>query len=583
MTSSADNLVYLFDHMRDRVEREREEMHDYQDECLDFLYCNPFSAAFLDTGLGKTATLLTLCDILLTKEETKKILVIAPIRVACQTWPNEIKKWGHTCWMSHTVIRAEDDDPEVISASRRATAEFKTRADYQELVDVRQKAVRAAEIDVFVAASPMERKEAKERLRAAWALPSAQGAGGKAATATKEEIRCRKMEEKTDIHIIDVEHIKWLVYKHTEMVSEVKNGRRRKVRRVTHWPYDTVIIDESSKFKEHDSDRYRSLEFVRRGPWIKRLHESTATPAAESYMGLFAQVFLMDRGKRLGNNITAYRDSFFRIKPHSKYTWELMPGQKEIISDKIADICLVMKSKDYLDEEDPLFLKRPINFTTAQLKQYKKFERDCILEAPLLGPDHEPTVIEAETAAALSGKLLQLSSGAVYGNDGRVHHFHDHKVEDLEELIDELQGSPIMVAYWYKSSLTRLKKRFPKAQTMDKAGKRLAAWNRGEIPILLVHPASIGHGLNMQEGPGHDIYFFDMCWSYELYYQLYRRLHRQGQKARVNVHLPQMVDTNDCLVSDRLLMKEDAQEFLFDRIRAYRRRMVKRATLRMAA
>lgn len=579
--SGARRLELIWEHMRDAVERERDELHEYQEECLDFLRDNPFSAAFLDTGLGKTATLLTLIDELLTNESILRVLIIAPIRVATQTWPNEIAKWGHTCWLPYTVIRAEDDDPEVISAGKVANDNFKARADYQELKAARDKAVWRAQFALDTADDAMGRKEAQEALKLAQALPSARGEAGRAATAAKEAIRCRKLAEKTPIHIIDIEHIKWLVQKHTEWKVKVKGRSRKRYREVVDWPYDMVVIDESSKFKDHGSDRYKHIEAVRRGPWIKRLHELTATPAAESYMGLFAQVFLMDKGERLGANITSYRDRFFRNKPHSKsrFQYELMPGMQEVISDKIADICLVMRSRDYLDEEDPNFITRPINFQPWELKRYKRFEREFLLDVG----DAEETVIEAETAAVLSSKLLQLSSGTVYGNDKRVHHFHDYKLDDLDELIESLQGSPIMVSYWYKPSLARLKKRFPTGQTMDKAGKRLKDWNAGKIPILFVHPASIGHGLNMQEGPGHNIYFFDMCWSYELYYQLYRRLHRQGQQYRVNVHLPQMVDTIDCLVSDRLLAKEDAQEFLFARIRAFRRKMVKRQQMRIAA
>jgi hypothetical protein len=562
-----------------------EQLHDYQGEAVEFLYNTPFSAAFMDTGLGKTSTILTLLNRLFEREETKRVLIIAPIRVANQTWPNEIKKWSHTWWMSHSVLRAEDDDPEVISAGRAAREAFKNREDIGDLAEARRKAQDEVEWLTLMEDGPQAQdalKAARERL---YAIPTAQQADGKARTAMKETIRQRKLAEKTDIHIIDIEHIEWLIDQFSEWKEVVRRGVRKRKREVVNWPYDTVIIDESSKFKDHKTDRYAALVSTRIKPQVKRLHELTATPAAESYMGLFAQIYLLDRGERLGNNITFYRDTYFRLKPRSKYVYELMPGMQEVISDKIADLCLVMKARDYIKTEEPLFLSRKINMTPEQLKQYKTFEREFILETP------EGELIEAVSAGALSGKLLQLASGAVYDEKKRYHIFHDHKLEDLEELVEELSENstttPLLVSYWYKSSLDRLKKRFPKAIVADKQGKFVKPWNEGKIKMLLVHPASIGHGLNMQAGPGHNIYFYDMCWSYELYYQLYCRLHRQGQKYRVNVHLPQIVGTNDVLVADRLLEKEDAQEFLFDRIRAYRKRLKalndNRQRVRMAA
>lgn len=546
--------------------RKRVDMHVYQDEIIEFLYDNPFSAAFLDTGLGKTVSALTLILRLLLEGSSERVLVVAPIRVANQTWPTEIAEWDHLCGLDYEVIRAEDDDPEIVSAGRVALAEFKCRPDYRQLLEDR----RWAE---FFAVSDEDKTEVR-------AIPTAEGEAARARTAAKEALRQHKIGNTKSIHIIDIEHLTWLVNQHSKWVEVKRKGKIRRKRVIVDWPYDMVIIDESSKFKDYKTSRYKALNAVRAGPWIKRMHELTATPAAESYLGLFAQIHLLDQGERLGSNITAYRDKYFRLKPRSKFVYELMPGSEEKIGDLIADISMVMKSNEYLDEQDPLFLPRRIRMEPALLKQYRKFEREFIMSVPV-GEDAPNVVIEAANAGVLSSKLLQLSSGAIYDDTKKWHETHRHKLEDLEQLVDELEGSPLIIAYWYKSSLARLRKLFPKASVFDATGKIVKPWNDGKVPLLLMHPASVAHGLNMQYGPGRDIYYFDLPWSYELYYQLYRRIHRQGQTLQCRIHLPQMIGTNDELVADRLLAKEDAQEALFERIRMYRRRFKER--MRMAA
>lgn len=529
------------------VERTQADMHAYQDQAVKFLLDHRFAALFIDTGLGKTVIVLTLLTILYMQEKFKKALIVAPIRVAAHGWPNEIAAWQHTAFLRHSVIRAEDDDDEVLLAGKCAY------------------------------------EDAREWL----ATPAeAQAASGKAKTLKKEELRKQRAEDNCAIHLIDHHHLEWLIDQYSEWVV-VKKGTKPR-RKIVGWPYDIVVIDESSSYGAVGNARFRALAQVRLQGFVDRLIELTATPAADTYMKLFSQIFLLDKGKRLGRFITHYRRKFFDYNDYSK-TYKLKEGADEAISALIADICLVMKSADYLEEKEPLFLPRRIDLTEFQLAQYQKFERDFILTLA----DGER--IEAVTAAALSGKLLQFASGAVYRdlrdvldepeNAEKKHpwsQIHNHKIEDLQELVEELDGSPILVAYWYKSSLERLRKAFPDAAVMDKAGKvasRHGPWNSGKIKMLLVHPASVGHGLNMQYGPGHDLYMFDMCWSYELFYQLYRRLHRQGQKLQVRIHLPMVRGTVDMLVWARLKMKEDAQEVLFNWIRKLRKQM----TMRKAA
>ncbi len=528
------------------------EMHLYQDTAIDFMKKTPFSALFIDTGLGKTIICLTLILWLFATGKTKKVLVVAPVRVAAQTWPSEVGDWDHLAGLDFTVIRAEDDDPEVISAYKAAL--FAAKLDPEIHAAARRYKRGLLELG--------DTAEGAEASRKAYVARKAASRAGKAATARKEKLRHKRRLSKAPVHIINIEQLEWLIDQYT--VWRTKRGKPK--RQIVGWPYDTVFLDESSKFKDHNIARFQALAAVVVQGFITRLHELTATPAAESYMGLFAQLFLLDRGERLGKNITAYRNAYFQYFPFAR-SYKLLPGSEDRISAKISDICLVMKSGDYLDEQEPLILDRKIHMTAEEAKQYNRFENNFILTL------EDGEEIEAETAGALSGKLLQLASGAVYAKDGTTRIIHDHKIEDLAELVEELQGSPIMVAYWYKSSLARLRKAFPFATVMDETGKCVTPWNAGKIRMLLVHPAGVGHGLNMQYGPAHHIYFFDMCWSYELFYQLYRRLHRQGQVRRVTVWLAQMAGTKDELVAGRLTQKKDAQEVLFDWIKKIRRLM----------
>lgn len=550
MSSLASRIAAKLAH----IERREEDMHDYQRQAFEFLLANPFCALFIDTGLGKTIIVLTLLVFMLQRGMCKKVLIVAPVRVAAQTWPNEIAAWEHTAWLGHTVIRAEDDDAEVISAGKLGARRGKALAEAQ-IETLRELGQTDDGIKEYV------------RKRTATAAQKAQ-------TAKKEELRQRRRKSNADIHVVNREALQWLVDQYSEWTVKTRNGKKRRVRKVVGWPYDVVVLDESSSFKDYSTARFKALSAVRQQGWIKRLIELTATPAAESYMGLFAQVFLMDKGKRFGRFITTYRDNYFvKVGKTEHQNYKLRPGADKQIGDCIADICMVMKSSDYLEEQEPLFLNRMIDMSEFELAQYRRFERESILDLD------DGDYIEAETAAALSAKLLQLASGAVYDKDRRARLIHNHKIEDLAELVEELQGSPLLVAYWYKSSLARLRKAFPDAVVMDKAGKvvsRHGPWNTGKVKMLLVHPASVGHGLNMQYGPGHDLYMFDQCWSYELFYQLYRRIHRQGQVRQCRIHLPQMRHTNDVFVVKRLGLKEDAQEALFNRIRAMRRRMLER-------
>lgn len=420
------------------------ELHPYQDAAIEFAHKHPRSALWIDMGLGKTATILTVIRDLLARKEIRRVLVIAPLKVATQTWPHEIAAWRHLQHLDYTVIRSSD-----------------------------------------------------------------------------RHVRTQLAQSRARIHIINREMLPWLV----NMWAEAKK-----------WPYDMIVVDESSSFKDHTTNRFKALKRVRR--LAKRMHHLTATPAAESYMGLFSQFYLLDGGERFGDSITRFRETYFDRNPYTGgYT--VKEEKKAEIIEKIASITLVMRAEDHLQLDEPLYLKRLLTLEPDQLKAYRKFERSLILSLP--GGDE----IEALTAAALSQKLLQASSGAVYDENKVARPFHEHKIEDIQQLVEELDGSPLMIAYWFKSSLARLRKAFPQATVMDRGGKAVVPWNEGKIPILLVHPQSAGHGLNMQYGPGHDLAMFDMFWSGELYNQLIRRLARQGQKKVVRVHHLLAENTHD--------------------------------------
>jgi hypothetical protein len=512
-----------------KIVRPPSAMHFYQRKSKWFLYDHPFSALFIDVGMGKTLICLSLIRDMLDLGWRGRALVIAPLRVAKATWPDEIDEWEHIQGLPFTLIRAEDDDEDIKAAY---DAEYKPRYEkerwYGESPAVAAKLARAK-------AQPA-RQAAKEAKRQALTL------------------------EDTPLHIINVERIEWLV----EFWRVRWHTHREK------WPYDTVIIDESTKFGVHNTLRFKALKKVRKR--IKRLHELTASPASEGYMKLFAQIFLLDEGQRLGRNVTAYRERNFNQNPYTK-KWTLKKGHDEKIAAKISDLVLRLDADDYRhdlgESSDWVPLRRKIKLTADLMEVYWRFEETMFLR-------YETEEIEALNGGALVNKLLQFAAGAVYNESKKIIAIHDEKIEALRELKEELGDQPLMVCYWFKSSLQRLKKAFPKAVVMDKAGKCIKPWNDGKIDMLLINPGSAAHGLNMQKGPGHDIAFFDLIWSREAYEQVIGRIARQGQRHLVRVHHLLVVGSADELVYDTLVDKGEGQERLFNFIRAMQKRIEKR-------
>lgn len=524
MALAHGQLDLRWDEVYSDVIRGREDLHDYQENAVRFLYEHPRSALFVDVGMGKSVICLTLLADLLKEGWTGRALVVAPLRVAKATWPTEIREWQQAAGITHTLIRAEDDDEEVKAA-------YKAAYDHEY---ARQRRVGESP---SVAAGYARRAASPCRL------------------AAKEKIRRDQALRDTELHIINIEALEWLV--------EFWEERGRTTGET--WPYDVVILDESSKFKDHTTRRYRALN--RAMSRVDRVHELTASPASEGYQHLFAQIFLLDRGRRFGRNPYQFSGRFFnKVAKGRKLI--LRRGADKKIGNLIADICLTLKADDYREQlkvQKSLPLKRRIALNPAMRKRYEEFEKTFLLEL-------DEIVIEAANAASLFNKLLQMSAGAVYDNEGKVVPVHDEKIEALKELRAELGDTPILVPYWFKSSLQRLRKAFPDAVVMDKRGDAVKPWNEGKIKMLLIHPASAGHGLNMQKGPGHHIAWFDLCWSRELYEQCNGRLARQGQARVVRIHHLLCIGTADEFVYECLQDKARGQERLFKFIREARAR-----------
>lgn len=356
----------------------------------------------------------------------------------------------------------------------------------------------------------------------------------------REESLCKK----ADVYLINRENVEWLV-----------NHYQRK------WPFKTVIIDELSSFKSSSAKRFKALRKVR--PFMERVIGLTGTPSPNSLLDLWPQIYLLDQGERLGKTITQYRNKYFipaQKNGHIVYSWQLIPGAEEAIYDKISDICVSMKAKDHLSL--PLRTENivEIELNKASWKKYKELEREYVLEL-------EEADVVASNAATLSNKLLQLSNGAIYDENGDGREIHQEKLEALERIVEDAQGQSILVFYQYKHDLERIQKKFKQAKKLDVSAGDIHKWNEGEIPLLLAHPQSAGHGLNLQQG-GHIIVWFGLTWSLEFYQQANARLDRQGQQQPVIIHHLVTKGTIDEQVIKALQTKEVGQEALMSAVKA---------------
>ena len=363
-----------------------------------------------------------------------------------------------------------------------------------------------------------------------------------------EKKRINALNTPADIYVINRENIPWLV-------DYYRND----------WPFDMVVIDEFSSFKNHQAKRFKALKLVLGK--IKRLVGLTGTPAPNGLKDIWAQIYLLDQGERLGKNITAFRERYFNFyrygnNPYGEY--ELKQGSDKSIMDRIADICVSMMAEDYLELPDVVDNIVSVELDAKARKQYEELEKQMILELNSL---EEITVANA---AALSNKLLQLSNGAVYDEKKDVHEIHKCKIERFMELVEELNGKSALVFYSFKHDLDRMKGALAKSGLKVRELKTVQDekdWNSGKIDILLAHPASAAYGLNLQDGGNHVIWF-GLNWSLELYQQANKRLHRQGQKEKVIIHHLVCSNTRDEDVMKALQSKGDIQEELLQSLKA---------------
>ena len=439
------------------------EPHEYQEYAKEFVIKQNVSALFLDCGLGKTViTLTAIWELLLDYFDVRKILVIAPLRVARDTWPAELYKWEH-------------------------------------LKGIEMSAVLGSE---------------RERVTA--------------------------LNRRANVYVINRENVEWLV-EHCR------------------WDFDMVVIDELSSFKSHRAKRFKALKRVR--PMVRRIVGLTGTPAPNGLIDLWAEIGLLDMGQRLGRFIGGYRERFFVPDKRSRemvFSYKPKEGAEEAIYELISDICISMKATDYLEMPECIYNRVEITMNEKERKLYQQLERDMLIP-------FEDGDIDAVNAAGLSNKLMQMANGAVYDENGAVKHIHDRKLEALEDLVEAANGKPVLIAYWYKHDLERIKK-YVGAVELDTA-EDMRKWNAGEIPVAVIHPASAGHGLNLQTG-GSTLIWFGLTWSLELYQQMNARLWRQGQKETVVVHHLIAKGTLDERVMKALEKKDCGQSALVDAVKA---------------
>ena len=367
--------------------------------------------------------------------------------------------------------------------------------------------------------------------------------------------RIRALNTPADLYVINRENVCWLV-------DYYRNA----------WPFDMVVIDESSSFKSHSAKRFKALAGI--SSRISRMVELTGTPSPNGLADLWSQVYLLDGGERLGKRYSQFRERYFQPDKRGAdgmvYSYEAKPGTEESILAKISDICISMKAEDYLELPDLTYHEVPVELDKKSWKAYWDLERKMILELP-----EDDELISVTSAVALSNKLLQLANGAVYDEDRQVHEVHDCKIEAFLELVESLQGKPVLVFYNYQHDRERILK------ALEKSGLRIRElkttqdeddWNAGRIDILLTHPASSAYGLNLQQGGNHVIWF-GLTWNYELYTQANKRLHRQGQVNKVIIHHLVSTGTRDEDVMTALKRKDDVQNWVMESLKARIRRI----------
>lgn len=438
--------------------------HAYQQYAIDYIKSHPVTALLLDMGLGKTVTTLTaIRDLMQDTFEIKRVLVVAPLRVARDTWPEELQKWDHLKSLTCSVV--------VGSAAERR----------------------------------------------------------------------RALQKKADIYIVNRDNLVWL-YNHSKLT------------------FDMVVLDELSSFKNPRTQRFKVMKAMR--PKAKRIVGLTGTPTGNGLMDLWAEFRLLDMGARLGRFIGQYRNQYFRPDKYNGqivYSYKLLPGAADAIYHRIADITVSMKARDYLKMPELVSATKEVHLSDNEKKRYDELKKSLVLELP--GGE-----VTAANAASLTLKLCQIANGAIYTDDKGIVTIHDQKLDALEDLVESANGKPVLVAYWFRHDKERIQKRM-KAREL-KSSVDFADWNAGKIPVALIHPASAGHGLNLQHG-GSILIWFGLTWSLELYQQTVARLWRQGQTEQTVVvqHIVAR-GTIDERILKALERKDGTQAALIDAVKA---------------
>ena len=445
--------------------------HNYQHFAIEYIKSHPIAAVLLDMGLGKTSiTLTAVNDLLFDSFDVHKVLVIAPLRVARDTWSSEIAKWNHLKSLVYSV-----------------------------------------------------------------------------AVGTEAERKAALLKQ-ADIYIINRENVTWLIDE-----SGIP------------FDFDMVVIDELSSFKNHNTKRFKSLLKVR--PFIKRIVGLTGTPASNGLMDLWAEFRILDMGQRLGRFITQYRNNYFVPDKRNGmviFSYKPLPFAEESIYGKISDITISMKSTDHLKMPELVTSEYKVFLDDGEKQKYEDMKKELVLDIP----DGE---ITASNAASLSNKLCQMENGAIYDDDRLIHSIHERKLDALEDIIESANDKPLLIAYWFKHDFERICERlkkahipFSKLDTSDSIKK----WNNGEIPVALIHPASAGHGLNLQDG-GSTLVWFGLTWSLELYQQTVARLWRQGQSSKTVIVQHIITEsTIDERIMKALQNKDKTQAALIDAVKA---------------
>lgn len=429
-------------------------MHPYQLRAVEHALATPKCAIWAEPGLGKSLMTLKTIEALLDQVAVAKVLVVAPLRVATNTWPAEIKKWG---------------------------------------------------------------------LRLTYSL----------VTGTVIQ-RAKALDTPADVYLINYENLAWLVKLHARK-----------------WPWDMIVLDESSKAKNKSTRRWQSLSKIRSA--TTRMIQLTGTPAANGLLDLWAQIHLLDNGQRLGRTLTVFREKWF-TPDYLGYNWTPKPGADLEIYAAVADLVLTLRAEDYLQMPDYVPVTVAVPLPPQARKTYERLEKDLYLE--LSAGD-----VTAASAASLSIKCRELCNGHLYTDDGAWEEIHTAKLEALADLVEEAAGEPLLVAYSFKADLERLRNRFPQARVLDKNPQTIIDWNAGRIPMLLAQTQSASHGLNLQQG-GHLVVWFGLDWSLELYQQFNARLYRQGQTRPVFVYHLLAEDTVDGAILERLRSKRTVQDCL---------------------